>query len=51
MMILLVEVIYWAYVHWGDHRRVEHVLALVALDDARLRHLFGESCKNNHGWK
>ena len=42
MLLLLVEVVYWAYVPWGDHRRVDYVQALVALDDAWLCHLFGE---------
>ena len=34
MLILLVEVVYWAYVPWGHHRRLEYVWALVALGDA-----------------
>ena len=33
MLILLVEVVYWAYVAWGGHRRVEYVQALVSLGD------------------
>ena len=36
MLILLVQVVYWAYVPWGDHRGVEYVWALVALCDAWL---------------
>ena len=47
MLILLVEVVCWAYVPWGGHRRVEYVRALVALGDAWLRHLFGECSKDN----
>ena len=47
MLTLLVEVVYWAYVTWGGHRRVEYVLTLVALGDVWLRHLFGECCKDN----
>ena len=33
MLKQLVEVVYWAYVPWGDHRRVEYVRALVVLGD------------------
>ena len=51
MLILLIEVVYWAYVPWGNNRRVEYVRALVALGDAWLLHLFGKCCKNNQGWK
>ena len=47
MLILLVEVICWAYVPWGSHRRVECVWALVALDDVWLCHLFGEYGNDN----
>ena len=47
MLILLVEVVCWAYVPWGGHRRVEYVRVLVALGDAWLRHLFGECGKDN----
>ena len=47
MLILLVEVVCWAYVPWGGHRRVECVRALVALGDAWLCHLFGEYGKDN----
>ena len=35
MLILLVEVVCWAYVPWEGHR-VEYVRALVALGDAWL---------------
>ena len=34
MLILLVEVVCWAYVPWGGCRRVEYVQALVELGDA-----------------
>ena len=51
MLILLVEVVYLAYVLWGDHRRVEYVQALVALGDGWLRHLFSECCNDKQGWK
>ena len=51
MLILLVEVVYWAYVRRGGHRRVEYMLALVALGDAWLHHLFSECYKDNQGWK
>ena len=44
MLILLVEVVCWAYVPSEGHRRVEYVRTLVALGDAWLRHLFGECC-------
>ena len=51
MLILLVEVVYWAYVLWGDDRRVEYVQALVALGDGWLRHLFSECRNDKQGWK
>ena len=51
MLIQMVEVVYWACVPWGGHRRVEYVRAFVALGDALIRHLFGERCKDNQGWK
>ena len=47
MLILLIEVVCWDYIPWGGHRRVEYVLALVALVDAWLCHLFGECGKDN----
>ena len=47
MLLLLVELVYWAYVPWGGHRKVECVWAWVALDDAWLHHLFGDCCKDN----
>ena len=51
LLILLVELVYWVYVSWGDHRRVEYMQGLVALDHVWLHHLFGECCKDNQGWK
>ena len=47
MLMILVEVVRWAYVTWGAHRRMGYVQALVALGHAWLRHLFGECCKDN----
>ena len=47
MLILLIEVVCWNCIPWGGHRRVEYVLALVALGDAWLSHLFGECGKDN----
>ena len=47
MLILLFEVVCWAYIPWGGHRRVEYVRALVALGDAWLRRRFGKHCKDN----
>ena len=49
MLILMVEVVYWACVPWGGHRGGEYFRALVALGDAWLRHLIGECCKDNQG--
>ena len=51
MLILLVEVVYWAYVPRGGHRRVEYVRALVSLGDAWLCNLFRGCCKDNQRWK
>ena len=47
----LVEVVHWACVPRGGHRRVEYLQALVALGDAWLHHLLGECCKDNEGWR
>ena len=47
MLILIVEVVYWACISWGGHRIVEYVWALVALGDAWLCHLFSECCEDN----
>ena len=47
MLILLVEVVYWADVPWGDNRGVDYVRVLVTLGDAWLRYLFGECFRDN----
>ena len=47
ILILLVEVVCWAYVPGGGHRRVEYVWALVKLGDAWLCNLFSECCEDN----
>ena len=51
MLIILVEVVYWACVPWGGHRRVEYVWALLKLGYAWLHPLFSECCEDYQGWK
>ena len=51
MLILLTEVVYWAYGPFGGHGSVQYVWALVGLHDVWFRHLFGGCCEYNLGWK
>ena len=41
------QMVCWAYVPGGGHRRVEYVWALVKLGDAWLCNLFSECCEDN----
>ena len=51
MLILLIEVVYWAYGPFGGHRSMKCVGALAGLHDVWFHHLFGGCCEYNLGGK